>query len=78
MPPTDLAHNLDLSGSELQIRYPSGQPFLSYVEIAQRAEQAEQRVQDAIPRLLGMGLSVEQIAEALGLSSEAVQQNIQD
>jgi Uma2 family endonuclease len=34
----------------------------------QRAEQAEQARQAAIPRLLAMGLSVEQVAEALGLS----------
>ncbi|MFP5273189.1 Uma2 family endonuclease [Coleofasciculus sp.] len=47
----------------------------------QRAESAEQRVenaqraqQEAIPRLLNMGLSVEQVAEALGLSVEQVNQ----
>src|SRR4028119_582677 len=59
---------------------PNGERFLSYVEISQRfeeerqrAEKAEQARRDAIPRLLGMGLSVEQVAEALGLSVEEVQ-----
>ncbi len=42
-------------------------------EERQRAEQAEQARRDAIPRLLGMGLSVEQVAEALGLLVEEVQ-----
>jgi predicted transposase YdaD len=37
-----------------------------------RAEKAEQARRDAIPRLLGMGLTVEQVAEALGLSVEQV------
>ncbi|MEG4804617.1 Uma2 family endonuclease [Microcoleus sp. ARI1-B5] len=52
-------------------------------EIAESAEQARQQAEearqaefqarrDAIPRLLGMGLSAEQVAEALGLSVEEV------
>ena len=40
----------------------------------QRAEQVERSQQQAISRLLGMGLSAEQIAEALGLTVEAVRQ----
>ncbi|MBF2026824.1 MAG: Uma2 family endonuclease [Oscillatoriales cyanobacterium C42_A2020_001] len=71
----------DLSGTELQIRYPNGEPFLTYVEIAQRveqerqrAEQAEQALQDAIPKLLEMGLSAEQVAAALAIALETVQQ----
>lgn len=36
------------------------------------AEQERQRVQQAIPRLLELGLSVEQVAETLGMSLEAV------
>ncbi|MEG4027720.1 MULTISPECIES: hypothetical protein [unclassified Microcoleus] len=43
------------------------------------AEQARQAgfgaIRDAIPRLLGMGLSAEQVAEALSLSVEEVRQN---
>ncbi|HAG82987.1 MAG TPA: hypothetical protein DCL61_17960 [Cyanobacteria bacterium UBA12227] len=38
----------------------------------QRAEKVEQAQRDAIPKLLVMGLSVEQIAEALSLSVEIV------
>jgi Uma2 family endonuclease len=40
----------------------------------QRAESAEQAQRDAIARLLAMGLSVEQVAEALSLSVEEVRQ----
>ncbi len=40
----------------------------------QRAERAEQARRDAIPRLLAMGLSVEQVAEALSLTVEEVRQ----
>lgn len=39
----------------------------------QRAEQAEQSIATAASRLLEMGLSLEQVAEALGLSVEQVQ-----
>ncbi len=39
----------------------------------ERAEKAEQAQRDAIPRLLGMGLSVEQVAEALGLGIDEVE-----
>lgn len=38
----------------------------------QRAERAEQAQRDAIPKLLAMGLSVEQIAEVLSLPVEVV------
>ncbi len=41
----------------------------------QRAESAEQARRDAIPRLLAMGLSVEQVAEALRLSMEQVRES---
>ncbi len=40
----------------------------------QRAESADQARRDAIPRLLAMGLTVEQVAEALSLSVEEVRQ----
>ncbi len=49
----------------------------------ERAELAEQALQqeaqarrDAIPRLLGLGLSVEQIAEALGLPVQGIREGI--
>jgi Uma2 family endonuclease len=71
----------DLSGSELRLIHPDGKPFLSYVEIAQqaeqerqRAEQAEQARLEAVSKLLQMGLSPEQVAEALGLPIATVQQ----
>ena len=51
----------------------------------QRAEQSEQELvaeaqarKNAIPRLLGMGLSVEQVAEALGFSVDEVRRFSQD
>ncbi|MEG4035530.1 Uma2 family endonuclease [Microcoleus sp. S36b_A4] len=45
-------------------------------ESAEQARQAEfQARRDAIPRLLGMGLSAEQVAEALSLSVEEVTEN---
>ena len=55
-------------------------------EIAESAEQARQQAEQArqaefqarraaIPRLLGMGLSAEQVAEALGLSVEEVRED---
>ncbi len=40
----------------------------------QRANTEAQARRDAIPRLLGMGLNIEQVAEALGLSIEEVTQ----
>ncbi len=42
----------------------------------QRAEQAEQTLQQAVPRLLGLGLSVEQVAETLGLTLAQVQAQV--
>ena len=42
-----------------------------------RAQSAEQARRDSIPRLLGMGLSVEQVAEALSLTVEEVRQSSQ-
>ncbi|GET42112.1 Uma2 family endonuclease [Microseira wollei] len=76
-----------LSEENLELFRPDGERFLTYVEISQRfeqerqradqerqrAEQAEQARREAIPRLLGFGLTVEQVAEALNLSVEEVQ-----
>ncbi|MDZ7956224.1 Uma2 family endonuclease [Nostoc sp. DedQUE09] len=68
-----------LSTEGLQLYRPDGERFLTYTEIShnaeqerQRAELAEQARRDAIPRLLQMDLSIEQIAQALGLSVEEV------
>ena len=48
-------------------------------ESAEQARQTEfQARRDAIPRLLGMGLSAEQVAEALSLSVEEVRQNTRE
>jgi Uma2 family endonuclease len=75
-----LGIRFDLSGEELQIYRPDGQPFLSYEELAQqaehdrqRAEQAEQARLAAVPRLVGLGLDAAQIAEALALPIAQVQ-----
>lgn len=64
----------------LQLYRPDGVSFKTYVEMfqelekeRQRAEQAEQAIKDAIPRLSQMGLLEDQIAEALGLSRIKVQ-----
>jgi Uma2 family endonuclease len=43
----------------------------------ERAEVAENAQRDAIPRLLGLGLSIEQIAEALSLPIEEVRSRMQ-
>ncbi|MEH2041057.1 Uma2 family endonuclease [Nostoc sp.] len=68
-----------LSPETLQLYRPDGERFLTYTEISrnaeqerQRAELAEQARRDAIPRLLQMSLSIEQIAQALALSVEEV------
>jgi Uma2 family endonuclease len=101
---------------ELVLHRPNGQPFLGFVDLEQRAEQAElqtkraellaqqarqqvqqersiaqqaqqqadrersradqaqQNLQAAASRLLGLGLSVEEVAATVGLSIEVVQQ----
>lgn len=58
----------DVAGDELQIYRPDGQRFLSYVEIAQRAEeerqratQAEERANRLAKRLREMGIDPEQV-----------------
>jgi hypothetical protein len=63
----------------LQIYRPDGRRFLSPVELDRRAEQESQRadsaersLQAAAGRLLTMGLSIEQVAETLGLPLDQV------
>jgi Uma2 family endonuclease len=60
----------ELAEPQLIIYRPDGKSFLTYTEISQQLEQART---SAIPRLAAMGLSVEQIAEALGLRIAEVQ-----
>ena len=40
----------DISGSELQLFYPDGRPFLTFQEVLQRAESAEERAESAEER----------------------------
>lgn len=72
-----LGLDLRLVGSELRFYQPqTGRKLLSPQETEQARQQAEQALQGAVPRLLKMGLSLEQVAEALGLSVEQVQQAV--
>ncbi len=41
---------------------------------AERADNLEKSIKDSIPKLLAMGLSIEQVAEALSLSAEVVRE----
>jgi Uma2 family endonuclease len=73
--------------TELVLYRSDGRRFLSSVELEQqaeqerlrveqerlRAEQAEQTIREAVPRLLALGLSVEQVANSLGLPIATVQ-----
>ena len=72
--------NLLLIGDErAQLERLRGEQQRERAESAEQARQAEfQARRDAIPRLLGMGLSAEQVAEALNLSGEEVSQNSQE
>jgi Uma2 family endonuclease len=66
--------NLLLIGDErAELERLRGEQQREIAESAEQARQAEfQARRGAIPRLLGMGLSAEQVAEALGLSVEEV------
>ncbi len=69
--------NLLLIGDErAELERLRGEQQREIAESAEQARQAEfQARRAAIPRLLGMGLSTEQVAEALGLSVEEVTQD---
>lgn len=69
--------NLLLIGDErAELERLRGEQQRERAESAEQARQAEfQARRDAIPRLLGMGLSAEQVAEALSLSVEEVTEN---
>ncbi len=66
--------NLLLIGDErAELEKLRGEQQRERADSAEQAQQAEaQARRDAIPRLLGMGLSAEQVAEALSLSVEEV------
>jgi Uma2 family endonuclease len=70
--------NLLLIGDErAELERLRGEQQREIAESAEQARQAEfQARRDAIPRLLGMGLSAEQVAEALGLSVEEVAEDV--
>jgi Uma2 family endonuclease len=69
--------NLLLIGDErAELERLRGEQQRERAESAEQARQAEfQARRDAIPRLLGMGLSAEKVAEALSLSVEEVTEN---
>ena len=69
--------NLLLIGDErAELERLRGEQQRERAESAEQARQAEfQARRDAIPRLLGMGLSAEKVAEALSLSVEEVREN---
>ena len=56
-----LGIRFDLSGEELQIYRPDGEPFASYEEISRRLEQAEQRAAVLAERLRSMGIDPQQL-----------------
>lgn len=81
-----LGLDLRLLGHDLRFYDPqTGTRLLSYSEEAQARQQAELALQqetqarrETIPRLLGLGLSVEQVAGALNLTVEEVRQFVQE
>jgi Uma2 family endonuclease len=72
--------NLLLIGDErAELERLRGEQQRERADSAEQAQQAEfQARRDAIPRLLGMGLSAEQVAEALSLSVEEVTENARE
>lgn len=74
-----LGLELRLQAGELRFYEPkTGKRLLSYQEEAQARQQAELSQRNAVPRLLTLGLSVEQVAEALSLSVQEVNQLVQE
>ncbi|NER30804.1 MAG: hypothetical protein F6J89_25095 [Symploca sp. SIO1C4] len=68
-----LGLDLRLIEGELRFYEPqTGKRLLSHKETEQARQQQAQARRDAIPRLLDLGLSAQQIAEALDLSLEEV------
>ncbi|NET62546.1 MAG: Uma2 family endonuclease [Symploca sp. SIO2E6] len=67
-----LGCRLETANGKLEVYRPDGQRMETYVETSKRAELESKERRDAIPRLLALGLSIEQVAEALNLSVEEV------
>lgn len=68
---------LDLRLIEKELRFynpQTGKRLLTHKETEQARKQESQARRDAIPRLLAMGLSVEQVAEALGFGVDEIRQ----
>nr|MBW4677952.1 Uma2 family endonuclease [Desmonostoc geniculatum HA4340-LM1] len=72
--------SFDVSGEHWQLSHPNGKPFTTFGELMaqsqaaqQEAQVAQQRLQQAVPRLLSMGLNREQVADALALTVEDVE-----
>lgn len=71
-----LGLDLRLVGGELRFYDPqTGKKLLSHQETEQALRAEARARREAIPRLLELGLTPEQVAEALGLSVEAVRQS---
>lgn len=74
-----LGLELRLQADSLRFYDPvTGEKLLTHQESEQARRQAEQARVEAIPRLLELGLSVEQVAGALGLSVQQVRQATQE
>ncbi len=70
-----LGLDLRLINKELRFYNPqTNEKLLSYQESEQARQKAEQAQRGAVPRLLALGLSVEEIAAALSLSVEEVKE----
>ena len=70
-----LGLELRLQADSLRFYDPvTGEKLLTHQESEQARRQAEQARTEAIPRLLELGLSVEQVAAALNLSVQQVRQ----
>ncbi|WNZ22493.1 Uma2 family endonuclease [Leptolyngbya sp. NK1-12] len=70
-----LGIRFDLSGEELQIYRPDGKRFLTYVEIAQQAEQAEQQLEQTEQQLEQERQRAERLAahlRSLGIDPDQV------
>jgi Uma2 family endonuclease len=68
-----LGIRFELLADNLVIYRPDGEPFVSYEVVKAQAQAAEKQLLDAVPKLLAMGLTREQVAEALGVEIGVVE-----